>query len=158
MVKFHDKHNEEDRKRYAQATNRTFCISNDDSINNLLRIADLMISDTSSAVYEFLLLDKPVITLNSQSENINWLDISDPQILYEQVVQLFEHGDEFSSFRKKVIDHYHPYDDGCSAVRMVDATLHYIQNHGIPKQRNVPLGRKLQILKKYGYPPLSKYF
>ena len=35
-------------------------------------IADLMINDTSSVVYGFLLLNKPVITFKSSSKSILW--------------------------------------------------------------------------------------
>ena len=42
------------------------------NIIKYLLISDLMISDTSSVVYEFLLLDKPVITFKNNSLAVKW--------------------------------------------------------------------------------------
>ncbi len=153
IVKFHDKHNEQDRLNYQKAVSARFTLSSDNSINNLLKIADLMISDTSSAVYEFLLIDKPVITLKSQSEFIKWLDLNNPDDLVSETNKLFESGDNFRSSRQEVIDLYHPYSDGKSSQRIVDATLDHIKAYGIPKKRKISLRRKLQTIKKYDYFP-----
>ena len=48
-----------------------------------------MISDTSSVIYEFLLLDKSVITYNTIDKTIYWNDINDIDKLtdaYDQVL------------------------------------------------------------------------
>ena len=49
------------------------------NIIKYLLISDLMISDTSSVVYEFLLLDKPVITFKNNSLAVKW----DNQLLFK---------------------------------------------------------------------------
>ena len=52
------------------------------NIIKYLLISDLMISDTSSVVYEFLLLDKPVITFKNNSLAVKW----DNQLSYNGLV------------------------------------------------------------------------
>ena len=42
-----------------------------------------MISDTSSTVYEFLLLNKPVITFQTVAKDIYWIDIQQTDELPE---------------------------------------------------------------------------
>ncbi len=152
VVKFHDKQNLEIISRYTAAQSNKLIIARDDSIIDALKFADLMVSDTSSAVYEFLILDKPVITLNTRSENIHWCDLSSGETLIEEVDQHLGQADHHSDERKKIISLYHPYSDGKSSVRMVGAVLNYISVYGVPEKRKVPMLRKYQTIKKYGLP------
>ena len=42
------------------------------ALTKYLLMADVVVSDTSSAIYEALLMDKPVITLNAISKDLYW--------------------------------------------------------------------------------------
>ena len=42
-------------------------------------MSDVLISDTSSTIYEFLLLSRPVITIGTLSKEIYWEDIATPK-------------------------------------------------------------------------------
>ena len=114
--------------------------------SSILLIADLMISDTSSVVYEFLLLDKPVITFKNNSLAINW----DNQLSFDGLVNrvaknLLE--DPFKQQRLKILNEYHPYTDGNSAKRMVDAVEEYIKTNGVPEKRLISWFRRYKINK-----------
>lgn len=114
------------------------------NIIKFLLISDLLISDTSSVIYEFLLLDKPVITFNNISGTILWENSSD----YSSLTTLIEKNlvtDEFSKERKFIFEQYHPYNDGKSAKRMVDSVENYIKTNGVPKKRKLSILRKLKI-------------
>lgn len=107
---------------------------NEKNIVKFLLMADLLISDTSSVIYEFLLLDKPAITFRNISENILWDNSAD----YNQLVPLVEKNlnqDPFAHLRKQTFDQYHPYNDGKSALRMVAAVEDYIARKGVPDKR-----------------------
>jgi CDP-glycerol glycerophosphotransferase (TagB/SpsB family) len=150
IIKFHDKMDREIQKRYEDKQSQKLLVLKDSDITDALKISDLMISDTSSVVYEFLLLDKPVITLNSHSENISWEDIDNPDILEQKIDDIFAGVDEFKDKREEVINLYHPYSDGRSASRMVDAVLEYIDKYKVPDKRELPITRKIKMIKKYG--------
>jgi CDP-glycerol glycerophosphotransferase (TagB/SpsB family) len=122
-----------------------------DEINVIkyLIMSDIMISDTSSVVYEFLLLDKPVITFKSFSKNIKWEDVADPHQLIVKVRETLEH-DRFKSDRKWFIENYHPYTDGQSSKRMVDTVEDYIKNHTVPESRKIPWHRRRKMIKMFG--------
>lgn len=113
-----------------------------------LLLADVLISDTSSVIYEFLLLDKPVITLQSISKNIQWENIQEASLLPSKVTETLEK-DPFASKRADVIAAYHPYSDGKSAQRMMNAIAQYIKTHGVPTRRKLPLLRKLKMNKMF---------
>jgi glycosyltransferase involved in cell wall biosynthesis len=47
---------------------------------------------------------------------------------------------------------FHPYQDGASAQRMVDAVQDYIETNGVPEKRKLSLSRRLKINTKFGKP------
>ncbi len=150
VIKFHDKMNRDIKDIYLAKQSQKLLVLKDDDITKALKFSDILISDTSSVVYEFVFLDKPVITLNSHSENILWEDINNPDVLEQKIDDIFYKKDDFKEKRAKVIELYHPYNDGNSAKRMVDAVLDYIEKFSVPKKRKIPIMRKLGLIKKYG--------
>lgn len=120
----------------------------DHQITKYILMSDMMISDTSSAVYEALLLDKPVLTYKNVAEDKYWLDIDN----LNNFISDFDksQSEEFSIKRKWIIDNYDPYLDGKVAERMLKAVEDYISRHGVPSERKVNLWRKYQSVKKFG--------
>lgn len=121
----------------------------DHNVTKYQLMADLMISDTSSTVYEFLLLDKPVITLRNVAKQIYWVDIQRPEELcdaYETAL-----GDEvYHQKRRWIIENYDPYTDGKVGERMLAAAADYIARHGVPPYRKLNLWRKYTSIKRFG--------
>lgn len=147
-IKFHDLMAQEYIAYYKNLANRypTVFFKEGRNIVNQFIVADLLISDTSSVIYEFLLLDKPVITLDNISENIRWNDLKNPAEL-SQVVHKNLKEDPFKEQRAQVIAEYHPYHDGKSTERMVDAIENYITENGVPELRKLSLFRRYKINK-----------
>ena len=56
--------------------------------------------------------------------------------------------DRYAKFRKNIISEYHPYVDGASAKRMVDAVVNYLETKKIPKKRKISTFRKLKTYHK----------
>jgi len=77
LVKFHDLMSVELIENYKKLAHEyeNIIFEEERNIIKFLLMADIMISDTSSVVYEFLLLDKPVVTFKSSSKNIQWDDL-----------------------------------------------------------------------------------
>lgn len=119
------------------------------NIIKFLLMADIMISDTSSVVYEFLLLNKPVITFKSNSENIQWDNSLEYKGLSDKVLSNLE-TDRYKEKRVRIFNDYHPYSDGRSAERMVDAVEDYIEINGVPEKRNLSWLRRRKMNKIFG--------
>lgn len=156
LVKFHDLMAPDVIQEYKELAKITpnIIVGEEPNIVKFLLMADLMISDTSSVVYEFLLLDKPVITFRNNSENILWDNSREYVGLSEKVAANLEQ-DIFKEERQKIIENYHPYNDGRSAERMVEAVEQYIEEHGVPERRRLPILRRRKMnrmfrLKKRG--------
>jgi CDP-glycerol glycerophosphotransferase (TagB/SpsB family) len=147
LIKFHDKMSQNIKEKYHAIESKNLLIFYETDITHLLMISDLMISDTSSVVYEFLLQDRPVVTLNSISDTLNWENLSDEREVESKVIEILNGNDKFN--REETINLYHPIRDGKSAIRMMDAIAEYIDNYGIPKSRKLPLLRRWKMWRKY---------
>jgi hypothetical protein len=150
IIKFHDKMDTEIKEEYAKLKDLNIVIKNDSDITPYLQMSDLMLSDTSSVVYEFMLLDKPVITLNSTSSNISWSNHIDTQNIYNDIIDSLSGNDTYAQKRQKTIQNYHPYNDSKSTSRMIKETKQYIQLHSVPKKRKISFFRKLKSRKSFG--------
>ena len=151
IIKFHDKMDRDIVEKYLKLESKNLIIWTQSDITPLLKISDIMISDTSSVVYEFILLNKPVVTLNSSSDNINWVDVDKASKVEDEVLNLLNGDDKFQSQRENIIELYHPYNDGQSASRMIDAVENYIKEFGVPQKRKLPFLRRVKIWKRYGF-------
>ena len=152
LIKFHPLMSDLLKKEYENIAkeNTNILIYNDNDISDLLKISDLLISDTSSVIYEFSLLNKPVITFNNIAKTKYWQDSK----IYKDLKSLVEDNlnkDLFLEKRKKLIKNYHPYTDGKSSLRMVEAVQKYISINGVPLERKLSILRKLKIYKVFGF-------
>ncbi len=112
-------------------------------------MSDLMISDTSSTVYEFLLLNRPVITLDTIAKDIYWTNITDVQDLSKAYHTALKDPESIQK-RQWVINNYDPYMDGKVCERMFDAVKKYIVRHGVPTYRKLNIWRKYTSVKTFG--------
>ena len=151
MMKFHPLTSQEWIDEYRQLANEhdNMIFVEDFSVTKYLLMADVMISDTSSTIYEFLLLNKPVITLRAISKDIYWKNIDNPEELCDAFEQV-QHDEKIISLRRWVIENYDPYTDGDVARRMLEGARDYIRRNGVPRKRKLNLWRKYTSIKTFG--------
>ena len=151
VIKFHDLMSQElivaYKKLAVKVSNVVF--AEERNIIKYLLISDVMISDTSSVVYEFLLLDKPVITFKNNSKTCEWDNSLEYKGLEEKVNDNLEN-DPYKEKRALIVKEYHPYQDGKSSERMVNAVEKYIEEFGVPEERVLPWLRKRKMNKMFG--------
>jgi len=151
VVKFHDLMNRDVAEKYKKRAKNfpNVLISEEKSILPALVYSDVMISDTSSVVYEFMILDKPVITINTRSKNPQWQNINSAKNL-DVLVKESLLNDKYSRQRRDIISEYHPYNDGNSSERMLDEIESYLKKNGVPEYRKLNLYRRWKINNKFG--------
>jgi CDP-ribitol ribitolphosphotransferase / teichoic acid ribitol-phosphate polymerase len=83
LLKFHDLMDHGIREKYEKLAQNlsNVTLETEPDIVPLLLKADVLISDTSSVVYEFLLLNKPVITYKTRSAHPAWQNVEDAEQL-----------------------------------------------------------------------------
>jgi len=90
VIKFHDLMEAKDIECFSKLRRNSFLLYSEPDNIPLLQIADVLISDTSSVVYEFMLLDKPVITIDSKVRLEKGINITKAEQLRSAVVQLMK--------------------------------------------------------------------
>jgi UDP-N-acetylglucosamine 2-epimerase len=123
----------------------------DGNISKNMHIANLLISDTTSLIYEFILLDKPVLSVDTKLTDITWSNLSASGV-YLNVIRTLENRVPARNRREQTIKSYHPYRDGKSSARVVDALLDYIKDRDIPEERKLPFFKRWMFKRAF-----SKY-
>lgn len=121
----------------------------DFNVTKYMLMSDVMISDTSSTIYEFLLLDKPVITLRAVAKDQYWRNMQQPEELRQAYSDVLN-DDKYTELRRWVIDNYDPYLDGKVGERMLKGARDFIRRHGVPKYRKLNLWRVYTSIKTFG--------
>tara|TARA_B100001250_G_scaffold405660_1_gene423508 strand:- start:1119 stop:2144 length:1026 start_codon:yes stop_codon:yes gene_type:complete len=149
LVKFHDLEKISTIQKYKTLVSDFFHIIDDDDILQGMKVADILLSDTSSVVYEFLLFDRPIITFNAITRIEKGINIINPDDIAGAITRSIEDPNEFNQSRKEILNDIHPYTDGESSKRVIDTILEIINGKELEKLRSKPINwyRKRQIRK-----------
>ena len=124
----------------------------------LFKQADLMIADTTSAIAEFLLQEKPVVTFNNNKPDNHLIDIHEPHELESAIQKGLTRPDELMAHIKKFIAETHPYNDGHSSIRVINTCIAFLHKDKQQlKRKPFNIWRKLQIRKKYKFFTFHSY-
>jgi hypothetical protein len=148
MIKFDENMSKEIVEEYKEIDTPNILILDDNNLSKNMHIANVLISDTNSLVYEFILLDKPVLTVDTKLKDITWSN-QGANGIYLNVVRTLQSSVATRNRRAQTKKSYHPYDDGKSAKRMVEETKRYIDNHEIPNERKISFFKKWKINREF---------
>lgn len=146
VVKFHPKTQQAWRDLYHELEGKNLHVDHGENLIPLIQQADVVISDTSSAVDESLLLGKPVVTYNNSAPQPALLNFTDAENLPAFIETALNPSAEQKAKIEAYIQQVHPYQDGKSAGRVLDATDQAIAQGLMKKPLN--LVRKYKIRKK----------
>lgn len=118
------------------------------NITPFLHLAEVMLSDTSSVVYEFYALGKPVITFRGIKGINNAINVKNAKELRKALDACLSRSKSFEEGIAEALAKVHPYQDGKVALRTLEA-LDSIKPADFPKA-NKPknLFRQRQIIKR----------
>jgi CDP-glycerol glycerophosphotransferase (TagB/SpsB family) len=112
----------------------------------------MMISDTSSALNEFLLTYKPVVTFRNRRPGPQLIDIDSPEQLEPSIEHALRRPPELMLEVRRYADSIHPWRDGQSSERVLQAVDDFITAGGRnPKSKPLNFWRKLKIRRRIGY-------
>jgi CDP-glycerol glycerophosphotransferase (TagB/SpsB family) len=139
-------------ERYRALEGEHLRFATEDNILDLFPQVDMMISDTSSALNEFLLTYKPVVTFKNRRPGPQLIDIDKPELLLPSIERALARPPDLMDAVREYADSIHPYRDGRSSERVLDAVDQFIATgarNARPKPRN--WWRKLKIRRRIRY-------
>ncbi|MFQ5484976.1 MAG: CDP-glycerol glycerophosphotransferase family protein [Desulfobacterales bacterium] len=152
LIKFHPKMDPDVVRSYRQLDMANINIIDESDVIPYLHAADVLVSDTSSVVAEFLLLKKPVVTFRAKSPEAHLLNITKPDDLESALAAVIQNPGKFLESTIKFVSMMHPYMDGRSSERVLDATDRFVAQkaHQMPP-KPLNLWRKLQARSRLKY-------
>lgn len=119
----------------------------------LLNRADVLLSDASSVIVEFMLLDKPVVTYHNTTPGKHLLNVTDADAIENAIEKALSRPLELMHQIRKYVHKYEAHLDGSSSSRVLDAVNDYLWYHqGRLRAKPLNLIRKLKQRLKVGYP------
>lgn len=153
LVTLHPKMDLEVVARYRELAgpNLTFFESHQDVLP-LLKTADAMLCDTSSIAIEFQMLRKPLATYRTKTPGPHLINVSEPEKVHEALSDALQTPVSLMAHTNDFVDALHPYNDGLSSARVLDAVDSFA-NSGVKPLKPKPLNilRRFKIRKKLGY-------
>lgn len=128
LIQFHPKMCPEIVKQYKGIQNQFLTFVETDDVVSLLNEADVMLCDTSSVILMFLLQHRPVVTFNNIEPKNYLIDINKPEHLDDAITHALLKPQKLMDNIQKLIDEIHPYSDGKSASRVLDAITETIND------------------------------
>lgn len=152
LVQFHPKMSQEIVEQYKSIQSKHLTFVETDDVIPLLQEADVMVCDTSSVLLMFLLLNKPVVTVKNIAPKDYMLDIQSPDALEAAIDKALTKPSELMANVEKFIANTHPYNDGKSSQRVLEA-VEDILTGKLPNKPNKPLNllRKFKMRKRLNY-------
>ncbi|NDW18184.1 CDP-glycerol--poly(glycerophosphate) glycerophosphotransferase [Dysgonomonas sp. 216] len=158
IFSFHPKMDKETIDKYKQlsATYENAVFSETEDKLALFKEADMMLSDTSSVIYEFLWLRKPAVTLRNTFPANHLINIEEPSMLENAIETAMSYPDQLMNNIDSFMNKVHPFKDGKSSARILDAVDYFDKNYkGKIKKKPLNLLRKLKLRKKVHYFPFG---
>lgn len=120
--------------------------------------SDILLADTTSAIQEFLLQIKPVVTFRHTIKHPYLCHAEQASELEQRIDQALGFSNDLKALIQDFVANLHPYTDGKSSERVIDASidfLHKDKSYMQPKPLN--LWRKYLMRKKLNYFTFKSY-
>lgn len=120
LIKLHDLHNREERTFLKKLPQDRFRVVDDPNITPYLKAADILVSDTSSVVYEFALLKSAIVLIEPKRTDFP-VETCKAPFLRESLDKAREPAPEREAGLQAMMDRIHPWRDTGSAERIFDS-------------------------------------
>ncbi len=107
---------------------------------------DVMLSDASSIILEYMMLDKPVVTVCNTTPGPHLINVNNPDGIESAIEKALTRPVSLMNEIKNYIDFHEAHLDGHNCQRIIDAVDDFIKNHkGKIKKKPLNLFRKIKL-------------
>jgi CDP-glycerol glycerophosphotransferase (TagB/SpsB family) len=149
----HPKLEQEVKDKFIGLQNENFTYFDTTNLIPLFKQADIMFSDTTSAIIEFLLQQKPVVTFCNNKPGDHLIDVTDVAKIEEALQLALTKPAATMAAIQDYVAWTHPYYDGKSSGRMIDAAIAFLH-----KDKSHLKSKPWNIIRKWKVRKLLKYY
>jgi len=154
----HPKLPPEIKEKFKALENEYFTYFDTTDLIPLFKVSDMMFSDTTSAIIEFLLQKKPVVTFNNRKPGKHLINITTVDAIEPAIKQALSYPKDVLSAIDEYVRETHPYFDGKSSSRVIEAAISFLEKDKTHlKRKPLNLIRKWKIRKLLNYFTLRSY-
>ena len=144
--------------KWKSLNGKNFTFYDTTNLNPLFKKADVMFSDTTSAIQEFTLTQKPIVTYRHNRPNSYIINVTEPGKIEQALDYALTYPPEIIERIKKTAYEIHPYIDGKSSERVIDAVINFLhQDKSHLKKKPLNIVRKYKIRKLLNHFTLKSY-
>ena len=151
VIKLHDLHDRQERERLKSLPGEKFLFVDSPDIIPWMQSSDMLISDTSSVVYEYALIKDKILLIEPRRKDLPFTQCSALDI--RKAIDDVLHGScQNREAIRKEMNAVHPYKDGLCAQRILDRVTdpEFIkQVKALPRKRNIIRKLKLRYFDRF---------
>lgn len=152
IMVLHPKLPKETKDKWQSLNNDHFTYYNTTDLIPLFKKANIMFADTTSAIQEFLLQKKPVVTYRHTFNHKYLINIESADAIKNAFDKALTYPEDLIENIDVFINQLHPYFDGKSSKRILDAAIDFLHEDKTHlKSKPLNLVRKYKIRRKLNY-------
>ncbi|TQD40102.1 UDP-N-acetylglucosamine 2-epimerase [Haloflavibacter putidus] len=154
----HPKLPTEIKEKWKNLSGDNFTYYNTTDLIPLFKQADFMFADTTSAIQEFILQKKPIVTFRHTIEHDYLLNVTEAKNISEAFKKAANPSEKLLQNIENFIAELHPYYDGKSSARVINASINFLNSDKSDlKSKPFNFLRKYKVRKRLDYFPLKTY-
>ncbi|CAM4120574.1 CDP-glycerol glycerophosphotransferase family protein [Flavobacterium antarcticum] len=158
MCVLHPVLDEETKTKFKSLESKDFSYYDTTDLIPLFKQADIMFSDTTSAITEFLLQEKPVVTFRNRKPSDHLINITEVSEIETAIKLALSKPEQTMDAIRNYIKVTHPYADGKSSQRVIDATIAFLnKDKSHLKSKPLNLIRKWKVRNRLHHFTLKSY-
>ncbi|MFO7530470.1 MAG: CDP-glycerol glycerophosphotransferase family protein [Marinobacter sp.] len=150
IVTLHPKMDPEVVEGYRQLAGENLrFVESDEDLLPILPAADVMLCDTSSIMFEFMFLDRPVVTFRTKMPGPYLIDVDRVDDVEPALEKALAYPEDLMAATRSLCAELHSYRDGRSSSRVLDAVEDFLVNQQSGLGRKpMNLVRKLKVRRR----------
>jgi CDP-glycerol glycerophosphotransferase (TagB/SpsB family) len=124
-------------------------VESDEDLLPILPQADVMLCDTSSIMFEFMFLDRPVVTFKTKMPGPYLIDVDVVEELEPALARAMDYPSALMSAARSLCDDLHSFRDGASSARILNAVDNFLakEKAGL-REKPLNLIRKIKVRRR----------